>query len=59
MDSFTSFPHPPTIVILHGDQTGEELLQETLRVLDADVIGYHLTFRVGSRCRNARNGSGA
>jgi isocitrate dehydrogenase (NAD+) len=45
MDTSPSFPHPPTIVILHGDQTGEELLQETLRVLDADVLGYHLTFR--------------
>ncbi|MEY2978846.1 MAG: isocitrate/isopropylmalate family dehydrogenase [Prochlorotrichaceae cyanobacterium] len=45
MDSSTSFSKPPTIVILHGDQTGEELLQETLRVLDSDVIGHHLTFQ--------------
>ena len=29
----------PTIVVLHGDQTGEELLREALRVLDPEVIG--------------------
>lgn len=33
-----------TIVVLHGDQTGEELLQEALRVLDPAVIGLGLTF---------------
>ncbi len=31
---------PQTIVILHGDQTGEELLREALRVLDPEVINF-------------------
>lgn len=34
-----------TVVILHGDQTGEELLQEALRVLTPGVIGLHLNFQ--------------
>ena len=34
-----------TIVILHGDQTGEELLQEALRVLAPPVIGLDLNFQ--------------
>jgi isocitrate/isopropylmalate dehydrogenase len=34
-----------TIVILHGDQTGEELLQDALRVLDPQVIGLNLNFQ--------------
>ena len=29
-----------TVVVLHGDQTGEELLEEAVRLLDADVIGF-------------------
>jgi len=29
----------PRIVVLEGDQTGQELLEQSLRVLDADVIG--------------------
>jgi isocitrate dehydrogenase (NAD+) len=33
-----------TIVILDGDQTGQELLEETLRVLDISVIGFELDF---------------
>src|SRR5574341_1477903 len=35
----------PTIVIMHGDQTGEELLKEGLRVLDPAVIGFELNFQ--------------
>ena len=35
----------PTIVILHGDQTGEELLKESLRVLAPEVIGLDLNFQ--------------
>ncbi|MGH7776488.1 MAG: isocitrate/isopropylmalate family dehydrogenase [Candidatus Dormibacterales bacterium] len=31
---------PLTVVVLHGDQTGEELLAEALRVLDPAVIGF-------------------
>lgn len=34
-----------TIVVLHGDQTGEELLKEALRVLDPSVIGLNLNFQ--------------
>ena len=33
-----------TIVVLEGDQTGQELLEESLRVLSADVIGVELGF---------------
>jgi len=33
-----------TIVILDGDQTGQELLEESLRVLQPDVIRYPLEF---------------
>ena len=35
----------PTIAVLHGDQTGEELLQESLRVLDPNVIGFQVLVR--------------
>ena len=34
----------PTIVVLDGDQTGQELLVEALRVLDPDVVGLPLDF---------------
>jgi isocitrate dehydrogenase (NAD+) len=33
-----------TIVVLEGDQTGQELLREALRVLDPDVLGLDLVF---------------
>jgi isocitrate dehydrogenase (NAD+) len=33
-----------TIVVLEGDQTGQELLEEALRVLAADVTGLELEF---------------
>jgi len=33
-----------TIVVLEGDETGEELLEESLRVLAPDVIGLELEF---------------
>src|SRR5579862_7499928 len=32
------------IVVLEGDQTGQELLAEALRVLDPNVIGVDLAF---------------
>jgi isocitrate dehydrogenase len=35
---------PRTIVVLDGDQTGQELLEEALRVLASDVIGVELAF---------------
>ncbi|MGH2933906.1 MAG: isocitrate/isopropylmalate family dehydrogenase, partial [Gaiellaceae bacterium] len=31
-----------TIVVLEGDQTGQELLEEALRVLSPDVVGVEL-----------------
>ncbi len=31
-----------TIVVLEGDETGQELLEEALRVLRPDVIGFEL-----------------
>ena len=33
-----------TIVVLEGDQTGQELLEESLRVLDSDVTGLACNF---------------
>ncbi len=33
-----------TIVVLEGDQTGQELLEEAVRVLQPDVIGIELSF---------------
>jgi isocitrate dehydrogenase (NAD+) len=34
----------PTLVVLEGDQTGQELLLEALRVLDPSVVGLELAF---------------
>ena len=34
-----------TIVVMEGDQTGQELLEESLRVLDPGVIGLDLEFK--------------
>ncbi|MFY9719800.1 MAG: isocitrate/isopropylmalate family dehydrogenase [Candidatus Cybelea sp.] len=34
----------PTLVVLEGDQTGQELLLEALRVLEPRVIGFELEF---------------
>jgi isocitrate dehydrogenase (NAD+) len=36
---------PKTIVVMEGDQTGQELLEESLRVLDPSVTGLDLDFR--------------
>ena len=33
-----------TIVVLEGDETGQELLEESLRVLSPDVLGLPLKF---------------
>jgi isocitrate dehydrogenase (NAD+) len=35
----------PTVVVLHGDQTGEELLLEARRILEKDVIGLEVATR--------------
>src|SRR5215472_8302803 len=34
-----------TIAVLHGDQTGEELLQEALRLLDPAVLDFRVEMR--------------
>jgi len=34
-----------TIAVLHGDQTGEELLREALRLLDPGVLGFRVQLR--------------
>jgi isocitrate/isopropylmalate dehydrogenase len=36
---------PTTLAVLHGDQTGEELLREALRLLDPGVLGLHVLIR--------------
>jgi isocitrate/isopropylmalate dehydrogenase len=44
MCPLTNSHTPPTIVVMHGDQTGEELLEQALRVLDPAVTGLDVTF---------------
>jgi isocitrate/isopropylmalate dehydrogenase len=47
-----------TIVVLEGDQTGQELLEEALRVLDPGVTGVDVTFQrfdLGLERRRATN----
>lgn len=36
---------PPTIAVLHGDQTGEELLREAVRLLAPDAVGFKTELR--------------
>lgn len=36
---------PHTIVVLQGDETGQELLDEALRVIDSSVIGFSINFQ--------------
>src|SRR5215470_2523769 len=40
-----TMPRRDELVVLHGDQTGEELLRQALRLLDRDVIGAEVTLR--------------
>lgn len=35
-----------TVVVMQGDQTGQELLEEALRVLEPNVIGFEINFLV-------------
>jgi isocitrate dehydrogenase (NAD+) len=35
----------PSVVVLHGDRTGEELLRQALRLLDRDLIGAEVDLR--------------
>src|SRR3954447_20090642 len=46
MPDYTAHPmrDGTTIVVLEGDETGQELLEEALRVLAVDVIGVQLDF---------------
>ena len=45
----------PTIAVLEGDETGQELLEEALRVLDPEVTGLDVSFdrATTSRSRTA------
>ena len=36
---------PRTIVVLEGDQTGQTLLEEGLRVIDPSVTGVNVAFK--------------
>jgi len=47
----------PTLVVLEGDQTGQELLLEALRVLDASVTGLELHFERYDLSLEARRAS--
>src|SRR6266705_3430983 len=49
---------PRTIVVLEGDETGQELLDEALRVLQPDVIGLELAFRRFDLSLEARRTTG-
>ena len=40
--SWRAMPDPLTITVLEGDETGQELLEQALRVLDPDVLGLEL-----------------
>ena len=42
-----------TIVVMEGDQTGQELLEESLRVLDPGVTGLDLEFQRRVRIHKA------
>ena len=43
----------PTIVVLEGDETGQELLEEALRVLDPEVTGLDASFDSRSLARES------
>ena len=44
MSDLTENIHPPSIVVMHGDETGEELLEQALRVLEPGLLGLELHF---------------
>jgi isocitrate dehydrogenase (NAD+) len=39
---YDSFVSGSTVIVLHGDQTGEELLREAIRLLEPDVLGFEV-----------------
>jgi isocitrate dehydrogenase (NAD+) len=45
MSELTDQVYPPTIVVMHGDETGEELLEQSLRVLDPQLLGLEIHFQ--------------
>lgn len=45
MSELTKPTTTPTVIVMHGDQTGEELLQQALRVLDPSQIRFNLNFQ--------------
>jgi isocitrate dehydrogenase (NAD+) len=47
-------PPPTSIVVLHGDQTGEELMLQALRLLDPDLIGVEVGLRHFDLCLSQR-----
>src|SRR5664279_4584312 len=40
-----AMPGPVTVVVLEGDETGQELLEQSLRVLDGDLLGIELSLQ--------------
>ncbi|HJS28404.1 MAG TPA: isocitrate/isopropylmalate family dehydrogenase, partial [Anaerolineales bacterium] len=48
----------PTLVVMHGDQTGEELLEQSLRVLDPEVIRFSLAQSHFDLSLESRRGTG-
>jgi isocitrate dehydrogenase (NAD+) len=51
-------PDADSIVVLHGDQTGEELLLQALRLLEPDVLGARLVLRHFDLSLESRRASG-
>ena len=37
-----AMPEPLKIIVLEGDETGQELLEQSLRVLDPELLGLEL-----------------
>ena len=51
--SWPAMPAPLKITILEGDETGQELLEQALRVLAPDVIGLELDARPATTSRSS------
>jgi isocitrate dehydrogenase (NAD+) len=51
-------PSTNSIVVLHGDQTGEELLQQALRLLEPDLLGTPFDLRHFDLSLDSRRASG-
>jgi isocitrate dehydrogenase (NAD+) len=44
MSELTENVNPATIVVMHGDETGEELLEQSLQVLNPQLLGLEMRF---------------